>query len=59
MARTNRPIDADELWKLRGTIFLWCQERQNMVPFLVCMKECQTKCRKFKTYIDTGGFNDD
>ena len=59
MARTNKPINADELWQLRGTRFLWCQEKQNMVPFLACIQKCQNKSRTFKTYILIGGYGDD
>ena len=59
MARTNKPIDADELGKLHGTKFLWCHETQNMIPFLVCVQKCQGKCRAFKTYIIVGGDLDD
>ena len=59
MARTNKHINADELYQLRGTRFLWCQERQNMVPFLVCIQKCHNKCRAFKTYIMIGGYGDD
>ena len=33
MARTNKPINADELWQLRGTRFLWCQEKPKYGAF--------------------------
>ncbi len=58
MKRTKVPINIEELRQLRDSRYLWCPERQNMIPFEVCLKICQTRCRQFKiyTYVE-GGFN--
>ena len=59
LARTRPVLNTKLLEELNGTRFLWCRERQNMIPYEVCVKDCQEKCGKFVDYIDLMGVIED